>query len=62
MYKDIFTFFVFNTVLHHVGILWIIETNKDLEYDMEKYNPYLMTGGPWYNTSICKKLNGKLFE
>ena len=21
-----------------------------------------MTGGPWYNTSICKKLNGKVFE
>ena len=21
-----------------------------------------MTGGPWYNTYICKKLHGKLFE
>ena len=21
-----------------------------------------MTGGPWYNTSICKKLPEKLFE
>ena len=21
-----------------------------------------MTGGPWYNTSICKKLHGKLLE
>ena len=21
-----------------------------------------MTGGPWYNTPICKKLHGKLFE
>ena len=21
-----------------------------------------MTGGPWYNTSICKKLHRKLFE
>ena len=21
-----------------------------------------MRGGPWYNTSICKKLYGKLFE
>ena len=21
-----------------------------------------MTGGPWYNTSICNKLNGKVFE
>ena len=21
-----------------------------------------MTDGPWYNTSICKKLHGKVFE
>ena len=21
-----------------------------------------MTGGPWYNISICKKLHGKVFE
>ena len=21
-----------------------------------------MTGGPWYNTSICKKLHGNLIE
>ena len=21
-----------------------------------------MTGGPWYNTSICKTLHGKVFE
>ena len=21
-----------------------------------------MTGGPWYNTSICKKLHGNVFE
>ena len=21
-----------------------------------------MTGGPWYNTSICKKVHGTVFE
>ena len=21
-----------------------------------------MTGGPWYNTSICKKLHGNVFK
>ena len=21
-----------------------------------------MTGGPWYNTSVCKKLQGKVVE
>ena len=29
---------------------------------MYKYNPDWITGGPWYNTSICKKLHGTLFE
>ena len=30
-YKDIITLFVLNTVLQHVGMPWIIETNKNLE-------------------------------
>ena len=29
---------------------------------MDKHNPYFMIGGPWYNTSICKKLHGKTIE
>ena len=29
---------------------------------MDIQNPDQLTGGPWYNTSICRKLNGKLFE
>ena len=29
---------------------------------MEKQNSEWMTGGPWYNTSICNKLDGKVFE
>ena len=29
---------------------------------MDKYNSECMTGGPWYNTFICKKLHGKVFE
>ena len=38
-YQDIITSFVLNTVLHHVGMSWIIETNKHLEYDTDKNNP-----------------------
>ena len=49
-------------VLHHVGMSWIIKTNTHLEYDMEKYNSDWITGGPWYNTFICKKLQRKEFE
>ena len=31
-YKDMVTKFVLNSVLHHVGLSWIIETNQQLEY------------------------------
>ena len=61
-YKDIVTVFVFNTLLHHVGMSWIIKTHEQLKYDMEKHNPYWITGGTWYNTSICKKLHVTVFE
>ena len=29
---------------------------------MENNNSEWMTCGPWYNMSICKKLQGKVFE
>ena len=61
-YRDIITTFVLNKVLHHVGMLWIIETLEQLQYDMNKHNSEWMTGGPWYTTSICKKLHRKVFE
>ena len=61
-YQDIITNFVLNSMLHHIGMLWIIETREQLQYDMDKHNSEWITRGPWYNTSICKKLHGKLFE
>ena len=42
-------------MLHHVGMIWIIENYEDLKYDMEIQN------SDW-NTYICKKLHGKVFE
>ena len=29
---------------------------------MDKHDPNFMTGDTWYNTSICKQINGKSFE
>ena len=29
---------------------------------MDKHNPYRITGGPWYNTYIYKKIYGTVFE
>ena len=61
-YQYLITKFVLNTMLHHVGILWIIETPEQLKYDTEKHNSEWMKGGTWYNTSIYNKLYGKVFQ
>ena len=53
-YKNIITSFLLNKLLHHVGMSWIIETHEQLKYDIDKHNPYCMTGCPWYNKYICK--------
>ena len=45
-YQDIITTFVLNKMLHHVGMLWIIETHEQLQYDMKNNNSECMTGGP----------------
>ena len=37
-YQDITTTCVLNTMLHHVGMLQIIETHEQLQYDMDKHN------------------------
>ena len=46
IYQDIITLFVLNTMFHHVGMLWIIETHEQLKYDIDKHNSYWMTYGP----------------
>ena len=61
-YKDIVTLFVVNTLLRHAGMLWIIGTHEHLKYNICKYNQYWITGGPKYNTHICKKLHGTVFQ
>ena len=38
-YQYIFTTFVLNTMLHHVGMLWTIETNEQLQYDRIQNSP-----------------------
>ena len=40
IYQDIITLFVLNTVLHHVGMLWIIATHEQLKYYIDKHNSY----------------------
>ena len=61
-YKDMINKFGCNSVLHHVFISWIIDKNEQLEYDIGKYNPDLITNIPWYNTYSCTKLRGTVFD
>ena len=50
-------------MLHHVGISWIISSNREKEYEMNETNHRdWLNKGPWYNTSICLKLHGSRFE
>ena len=37
-YQYIITTFVLNTMLHHVGMLLIIETYEQLQYDTDEQN------------------------
>ena len=43
-------------------MLWMLETHEQLQYYMDEKNSEWMTGGSWYNTSICKKLHGNTIE
>ena len=61
-YQEIITTFVLNTMLYHVGMIGMIENHEDLKYDTKIQKTDCMTGGPWYNTSICKKLHRRVFE
>ena len=42
---------------------WIICSNKKVKYEIDKSNnPDWLNKGTWYNTNICSKFHGKLFE
>ena len=57
------TRFVLNTVLHHVGLSWIIYLNKKMEYEIKENNhPGWLNKGLRYNTDICYKLHRTIFD
>ena len=61
-YQEIITTFVWNTMLHNFRMIWIIEIHEYFKNDTDLKNSDWVTGGPWYNTYICKKLHGKVFQ
>ena len=57
------TKFVLNAILHHVGMSWIISSNEEMKYEIDESNHQdFLIKVPWYNTSICLRLHGSLFE
>ena len=57
------TKFVLNAILYCVGMSWIILSNKEIKYEIDEINhPVWFNKGPWYNTDICSKFHGKMFE
>ena len=62
VFDEIITRFVLNEILNHVGMSWIISSNKEMKYDMDKNNHQdWLNKFPWCNTSICLKLRGSTF-
>ena len=54
---------VLNTILHHVGMSWIICSNEEMKYEIDEINHLnWLNNGLLYNTDILSSLNGKLFE
>ena len=52
-----------NAILHHVGMSLIIFSKNEMLYEIEENNhPDWFNKGPCYNTTICSKLHGKVFE
>ena len=62
-FEEIVTKFVLNEIFYYVGMSWIISSNEEMKYEMDENNhQYFLNKGPWYNTSICLRLHGILFE
>ena len=57
------TKFLLNSIFYHVGMSWIMCSNKEMLYEVGDSNhPDWFNKSPWYNTNICSKMNGKVFE
>ena len=62
-FDEMITKFVLNTILHHVDMSWIIGSNKEMKYGIDGNNLQdWLDKVHWYNTSICLKLHGIMFE
>ena len=62
-FEEIITKVVLNAILHHVGMSWIISSNDERKYEIDKSDhQYWLNKVPWYNTATCSRLHGSLIE
>ena len=59
---SVITHFVIHSVFQHAGLLCIIENNNHYKFEMDLEGNQCTGKVPWYNTIICKKLNGQSFR
>ena len=61
--EEMITKFVLNAILHHVGMSWIICSNKEIKYKIVEINHQdWLNKGHWYNTAICSRLHVSMLE
>ena len=52
-----------NAIVNNVSMSWIICSNENMKYEMDESNhPDWFNKFPLYNTAICSRLHGSLFE
>ena len=60
--EDLITPFVSNMVFQHIGLFWIIQSNKNLSLDIQNIYPSWILNGSCYNTTIFLRYHLLVFE
>ena len=60
--ENFITPFVKNMIFQPVGLSWMIKSNQKLNFYIQLHCLYWVINIPWYNTMICSRLHGILFE
>ena len=62
-FEEMITKFLLNSILYHVGMVWIISSKDEMTYEIDESNHQdWLNKVPWYNRAICSRLHGSLIE
>ena len=48
-------------MFRQIGLFWIIQSNKNLNFDFKNHFPSWILNDPWYTTTMCSQLYGSVF-